>query len=365
MEARVEQLLEKHKEDKDLSTEKNIIQPGWDWSGADLSGWDLSGLNLSQLQTPANFQKADLSDANLKKSNISGADFHGAKMRYANLSGVQGEGAKFQQANMRHICLRKANLKDANFSSADLKDSDLDGAHLRDTNFQSAYMKRANLKRTFIGGANFRDANLDNATIKYAELNSKSNFKSANLFQCKFDYSSLKNAHDKLDKVVIQERNGNYLEAHDVYLDLKNYFRREGLYDISGEYFYREKLMERKILANSKYFQDKLKWFISLLYSALCGYGEKPYRVIISSFVIIFIFGTIYMVSNGIIPNSAYDLHWYDNYYFSVVTFTTLGFGDIHPSDSVFIKICTMLEAFTGAFMIALFVVTFSRRLLR
>ena len=67
MEDKVAQILEKHKDDKDLTTEKGVIKPGWDWSGAELNGWNLSGLNLSQLDSPANFQKVSLKNAFLEK----------------------------------------------------------------------------------------------------------------------------------------------------------------------------------------------------------------------------------------------------------------------------------------------------------
>ena len=57
---------------------------------------------------------------------------------------------------------------------------------------------------------------------------------------------------------------------------------------------------------------------------------------------------------------------WYENYYFSVVTFTTLGFGDLQPQSNMpLVQICAMIEAVTGAFMMALFVLTFGRKMLR
>lgn len=49
MEERVKKLLEKHKDDKDLTSEMNYIELGWDWSEADLSGWNLEGLKLSKV----------------------------------------------------------------------------------------------------------------------------------------------------------------------------------------------------------------------------------------------------------------------------------------------------------------------------
>jgi uncharacterized protein YjbI with pentapeptide repeats len=421
----VKNLLLSHGDNKILSPSNKDIKPGLDWSGANLTGWRLDGLKLSDLGHPANFESANLEKAslekvdlrsanlsranlkhadlksanlvraNLKNVNAKGANFRKAYLREANLKGamllkadfrlanmneanlqkthmryakfknVRMEKAQFQEANLRHTDFEHAYAKDADFSNADLKDSTLEFAHLRDCNFRGAYMKRANLKRTFLGGANLRNANLTNATMKYAEFDSKSNLLNANLLQCKLDYSTLKNCRHKLDRVVIQERDGNIVEASDVYLNLKNYFRGEGLYEISGDYYFREKLMERKMNYSSKKLFNKLLWLKSLAYSALCGYGEKPYRVILSSLVIIFMFGLIYWMFSGLESGTNNGINWYDNFYFSVVTFTTLGFGDIHPIDSIFIKFCTMLEAFTGAFMIALFVLTFGRRMLR
>ena len=50
--------------------------------------------------------------------------------------------------------------------------------------------------------------------------------------------------------------------------------------------------------------------------------------------------------------------------YFSIVTFTTLGFGDIQPVTDAG-RAVAGVEAFTGAFMIALFVLVFGRRMIR
>ena len=405
MDTKVKAILARHSGTKSLISEKARIEPGWDWSGVDLSGWQLTGLIFSSLEQPANFRKANLKHsnlsksilvganlesanlqnatlnkaylreanlkgarmerANLEKANLIGANLQGVRIRDSNMQKVRLEDADLQGANMRHADLRWSNLKRAKLTKADLKDANLREAYLKNADMGGAYLKRTNFEYAFLGGVNFQNAILNQGNLKYSEFNEKSNLRGVDLYNCKLDYSTLKNAHNKLDKVIIQERKNKYSEAMDVYLDLKNYFRTEGRYDISGEYFYREKIMERKLYYNSNKFSDKVKWFISLLYSALCGYGEKPYRVILSSLVIIFIFGTIFWASNGITTNMDYNIKWYDNYYFSVVTFTTLGFGDIHPCSHFFFKLCTMIEAFMGAFMIALFVLTFGRRLIR
>jgi len=47
--------------------------------------------------------------------------------------------------------------------------------------------------------------------------------------------------------------------------------------------------------------------------------------------------------------------------YFSLITFTTLGYGDFRPLEGLG-RFLTGSEAFIGAFMMALFVYTFARR---
>ena len=50
-----------------------------------------------------------------------------------------------------------------------------------------------------------------------------------------------------------------------------------------------------------------------------------------------------------------------DCLYFSIITFTTLGFGDFRPLEG-WGRIFAGTEAFIGALMMALFVYTFARR---
>jgi len=53
----------------------------------------------------------------------------------------------------------------------------------------------------------------------------------------------------------------------------------------------------------------------------------------------------------------------FDSLYFSVVTFTTLGYGDITVSG--LLRIVVICEAFCGIFIMPLFIVALSRKYLR
>ncbi|PSL09192.1 ion channel [Marinobacterium halophilum] len=66
------------------------------------------------------------------------------------------------------------------------------------------------------------------------------------------------------------------------------------------------------------------------------------------------IFAVIYKSFNICCDSSGdvLDTGWYDAFYFSVVTWTTLGYGDFKPTDSL--KIFTMAEALMGQVFMAM-----------
>ena len=64
--------------------------------------------------------------------------------------------------------------------------------------------------------------------------------------------------------------------------------------------------------------------------------------------IIICCFGYIYKESNGISCNNGngYEVTSFDYYYFSMVTWTTLGYGDFHPVNEL--QFVAAFEAFMG-----------------
>lgn len=179
----------------------------------------------------------------------------------------------------------------------------------------------------------------------------------------------------KIENRDFQNKTQNYQNIENVYRNIKLSLQNEGNYDDAGEFYFNEMLMKRKGLFHKSKEEKKIikkinyffSWLLSHFYSKLCGYGEKPLRVVASWIVIILLFGGFYLITNSIIPSNGNDnLSTFDNFYFSVVTFTTLGFGDIQPSSTILLgKIASMAEALIGAFMMALFVYVFGRKMLR
>ena len=201
---------------------------------------------------------------------------------------------------------------------------------------------------------------------------------------------------------------------------MKNYFKNIGWYDKSGTYFIGEYRVRGKInklscdmafyeLLNRvrqfkvKQFFNKLTFWkrrkepessreksnqqeskkfwvligdvltnyflfsINRILSIISLYGESVWRVFFTAFSIILIYASIYSLRGSIIGmNTAVPVHnFWTNLYFSIVTFTTLGYGDLHPVSSIGIRLLAGSEAFLGAFILAYFVVVVSRKIMR
>jgi len=428
MEEKVRLLIEKHKEDKDLTSEKDYIEPGWDWSKVDLKGWKLFDLDLSNKENRADFSEAQLEGANFSIAQLEGANFsfahlEGAVFRGAHLEGailweahLKGanllkahleeallHGAHLEGANLYRAHLERADLSDANLEGANLNEVHLEGviliganlkganlweAHLEGAVFRGAHLEEANLYRAHLEGADFSNAKLINANLSYSFLEKTLFSENTQLNDVHILHADLKNSYIKrasknMDEVVIEEREKEFDDAKEVYLSIKNYFREEGMYEVSGKYYYREMLMARKIAwENIKSFKWNKKeiikshkrlcrewtsWFVSKMMDLLTGYGEKPTRVVAWWFGIVSVFGAIYYLFKGIMnhPNAlAYKPSPLESIYFSVVSFTTLGFGDFQPKPGVF-QIVASIEAFLGALFIALFIFVFTRKMIR
>ena len=222
----------------------------------------------------------------------------------------------------------------------------------------------------------------------------------------------------QIENRILQEKEKKYSEAKKIYLLLKNNFHSLGQYEDESWAFKKEKDMERmsksfysllskykkyslfkkilkqgnllkRVIIKSKIFskwlfsKKAIEWFNLSVSDFIYQYGENPWRVIRFALIIIFLFAIILNFS-GIVNSDNTNLiiefikkSQSDEYtirylgpilgsflnclYFSVVTFTTLGYGDFQPAVGLS-RFFVSLESIIGAITMALFVYTFARR---
>lgn len=262
--------------------------------------------------------------------------------------------------DLRRIVLTGADLQGFDFTGADLSEAFFNGCNLSNCKFVDT-----NLRRAFFGGANLTNADMTRAElngavfsgaqlegIHLAALSISLGRTPINITMRSFgDYGFRRRPH-------IEEHQPYFAEA--TYRALKTHFLKEGDYDSASWASYCERLMQRKVLWQRK---NYLKWLTSLLFSAVCGYGEKPKRVFLTSLAIVFLYALIYKSLNLIAyvgnPNI---VTWTDSLYFSALTFSGMSFSELVPHANPFSRLLVTSEAFGGIFALSLFVFTLTKR---
>ncbi len=359
---------------------RRIRRHGSAAKGLDLSGKvfeesvDLRGLNLNRII--------------LARANLSDAHLQGAKLRYADLQGAKLNRAHLEEADLRNTQAQKAKMSNAQMYRANLTHAHLEGAILRGANLNDArlryiHLEGANLRDTNFEKADLRNAHLEEARLQHAQLE-ETDLTRANLERVHL-HETVFSPNTKLVRVywgsytMGEESKQYFLWASDIYRQLKMWHINAGIYDIAGEFFFREMTAKRKNFwwqgNKSKPFRELLlpfkpkdlskaifprkpfHWAWSKFISLICGYGEKPLRVIGWAASVVFGLAAVYYLLGGLtLPYSLY---------YSAVSFTALGYGNWASPPIGWVQGFGALESFIGVFTIALFLITFVRKMTR
>ena len=113
----------------------------------------------------------------------------------------------------------------------------------------------------------------------------------------------------------------------------------------------------------------------SVLVDLLCAYGESPPRVIVSTLVLNFLCAVAYFFTGILGPEGIVQfdpeaglgtnlIYFLDCFYYSITVFTSLGYNN-EARQSWIVRPLAGAQAFSGAFMMALFVVVFAKKMMR
>jgi len=111
------------------------------------------------------------------------------------------------------------------------------------------------------------------------------------------------------------------------------------------------------------FFRRIFLWFIMTFSFIIWGHGERPARTFFGGILIIAVSSALYLFGHLFKGGIPYRPDFFDAFYFSVITFTTVGYGDFTPLGLN--KAVAAIEAFTGLFIMSLFVIGLTRKYLR
>lgn len=288
-----------------------------DLKGADLRGADLSG--------------ADLEGRDLSRARLAGARLFGANLRGATLLEVEAEGAELACADLEGADLRRARLARAGFgrarlAGANLQGAELDGASLTDADLTGALMALASLAGARLGGARLVDADLSRATLQDADLGGvdvrDASFKGADLRRARLSGTR-------------GFRRADWIEC-----DVRDV-------DPVGSALLKEVVADQNFLHEFRH-QSRWSELVYRVWWLTSDCGRSALRWGACSVLITLLFAGVYTfvdVDFGDEPTAIAPL------YFSVVTLSTLGFGDITPVSAA-AQVAVIAEVIVGYTML-------------
>ena len=274
-----------------------------DLAGARLVGADLSGLDLTG---------ADLSDAHLLHCDLSGSRLVGAVLRNAMLHEVDLTGAELLGADLSGADLSNGTLDRAGFGQATAvgtvffgatcRSTSFTGANLTDSDFRVANLDSSRMLTAKLGGADFSSATLTSVDLTGAELDGTT-FREADLRQ-----SRLKNVT-------------GYCTADWIGADIQNV-------DFTGAWLLRRHIQDENYIHEFRT-QSPNHERLYQIWWLTSDCGRSLVRWSLWTALIALLYAAAY---------TQVAIDWGEHrsalspIYYSVVTFTTLGYGDVLPS---------------------------------
>lgn len=316
--------------EKSASVDPSILVPGARLAGLDLTGVDISNLDLSGVDLSG----ADLTDVRATKTCLKGANLQEAKL----------DGAQFLHADLSSVDLAAARAVGAAFGGCLLSDASLFGSDFTNTSLSQANLQGADLRMTTFRGARLRAADLTGVDASRADF-SETDLTEAILSEAILHETDLSGA--RLQSVV-GYRTTDWVGCNTTQADF------------TGAYLARRAMIDQNYLHEFRS-QSKLHEWIYRLWWITSDCGRSYVRwggwTLLFALVFAGLYGFV-EIDYGDEPTALSSL------YFSIVTLTTLGYGDILPVSQT-AQAVVITQVVIGYVMLGGLLSTFSSKMSR
>lgn len=273
----------------------------------------------------------DLRESNLENIKIVDALFRNSNGKGANFSEANLKGLRLKGVDMSECCFHKSEMTGINacgsiFCESDLYEANISHASFSMCNFDKSQFHRSNLNLAKFFNSSFFDCAFYGADISDAQFlgGGKNPFVKGEL---------------RFNLCGAIFKNAKFTSK--TYFDLANVSRETDFRSISFESAcYSAGLRQSLQYCNRRHNwhawyekNGKIKSLLVKLFWLASDYGRSPKQLIISFLMVCLCYSILYWLIPGATSgNDGMDLNLAQSLYFSVVTMTTLGFGDIYAN---------------------------------
>lgn len=267
-------------------------------------------------------------------------DFTNINLNRNDFSGYDLVSADFSGSSLVRTKFCKAQLFGAKFRGANLLSVDFQGAQLMNADLSTSNANGVDFRNSFLLGSS-----LENSSLVNCKYNRWAIFRGIRLNGCYGNQSFMRFA---LDQSFIEEFRGETAARPLITTD-------EKFHSIKQSFAFAK-------TAPSPV--SKPKWYLYLLWSISSDCGRSFFLWLIWSLLIAMSFGLIYALNPELIEVTQREPSVVTPYYFSIVTFTTLGFGDVLPKN-IYGEIILTAEVVLGYVMLGGLISIFSTKVAR
>jgi len=353
----------------------------------------------------ASFERASLETVNFEDAHLRHTDFRGAYIHDTTFTNCFLRYAKFSY-HLQKSKFIDSDLSFAEFHSIDMKYSTFEKSRMVNSELRECDLYRAEFIDLYLGDSEVQESNLEQSKLIRTDL-SGTNISESKLYQIMFENVRFNNDTTFIDSCPYTNKGNERPSATDfekstwVYRRLSDLHsnnamsRRSREFHIKKEETRRDKyLLETKQTLTQREYAESLRhgiqYAISSLNRQLTNHGESLLQVGKSSALTIILCAAVYPFVGGIRSSSQQESYvlslsrvgnivasgdlssiadsllnvFGQSIYFSAITFTTIGYGDLYPT-GIGSKLLVAFESLSGALLLALAIYVLGRQVSR